>query len=161
MALITSCATQRGFPPEHQIVNFDAVDGIVYRGAQPTYFAIGYLAKIGVRSVVNLRELNDAKAMPDEELFVRKAGMEYLQYPLSGLTTPTAAQINDLLSKMDSLPKPVFVHCQFGCDRTGIVVACWRIRTDQWDSETALREAKAHGISPLLPNFAHFIKSFR
>lgn len=79
---LISCVGQRGFPPEHQIVNFDHMSAQLYRGAQPNRHGLEYLATQGVKTVVNLRQPQDA--FPDEETTARALGMEYLPLPMSG-----------------------------------------------------------------------------
>lgn len=39
-----------------------------------------------------------------------------------------------------SAPKPVLVHCWHGSDRTGIVVAAYRIVFQKWSMEDAEKE---------------------
>jgi len=51
------------------------------------------------------------------------------------------------LAIIESLPHPVFIHCQHGCDRTGTIIACYRIRHEQWSGKQALQEARHYGIS--------------
>lgn len=155
--IFTGCVSERGFPPEHQIVNFDKVTTELYRGAQPNFNGFYFLAAQGIKTVVNLRQLDDT--FPGEEVKVKALDMDYVQIPLSGTSTLTVAQMNDILKRLEQAKAPVFVHCQFGCDRTGTVVACWRIRHG-WTNEKALAEAKAYGLSPLLPGLKHFIKEF-
>jgi protein-tyrosine phosphatase len=46
----------------------------------------------------------------------------------------------------DSSTGPVFVHCRRGADRTGAVVACYRIEHDHWKNERALAEARSLGM---------------
>jgi len=41
----------------------------------------------------------------------------------------------------------VFVHCRRGKDRTGVVIACYRMRAEGWTAEQALGEAKQHGLA--------------
>jgi protein tyrosine/serine phosphatase len=41
----------------------------------------------------------------------------------------------------------VFVHCRRGVDRTGTIVACYRIAHDHWENRKALAEAEANGMS--------------
>lgn len=155
--IVTSCATQRGFPPEHQIVNFDKMSTKLYRGAQPTRNGLEQLAALGVKTVINLRQPGDV--FPDEEATVKALGMTYLSMPMSGVKAPTLEQMAEILTAIEKAEGPVFVHCQFGCDRTGIVVACWRI-AHGWSNEKALAEAETYGISPLLVGFKDFVRHF-
>jgi tyrosine-protein phosphatase SIW14 len=142
------------------IKNFDKVDAHVYRGAQPTTEGLNYLAKLGVKTIVDLREAGDrAKA---EERTVTGDGMTYVNVPMTGLTPPTEAEITRLLAMLeDTTTGPVFVHCWRGADRTGAVIAAYHIDHDRWDSDRALRDAKAHSMSFFQLPRQNFIKSFQ
>ena len=50
------------------IGNFHQVDNHVYRGAQPTDAGFEYLAKIGVKTVVDLREDNQRTHVEQQEV---------------------------------------------------------------------------------------------
>ena len=39
------------------------------------------------------------------------------------------------------------MHCKRGADRTGAVIACYRIEHDHWNAKKALDEAKHLGMS--------------
>src|SRR5260370_8401475 len=69
------------------IKNFHQVDEHVYRGAQPTDEGFQYLSKIGVKSVIDLRE--DDERSPAEERMLSAAATQYLNVPITGLTPPT------------------------------------------------------------------------
>jgi tyrosine-protein phosphatase SIW14 len=128
------------------IKNFSQVDGQVYRGGQPTGEGFNYLAKIGVKTVVDLRE-HDERSLTEEQV-VTAAGMQYVNVPMTGLTPPTEAEITKILALLeDDTTGPVFVHCQRGADRTGAVIAAYRIDHDHWDNARALTEAKSLGMS--------------
>ncbi len=128
------------------IKNFYQVDAHVYRGAQPTDEGFKYLAKIGVDTVIDLREADERSGA--EEKVVRGTGMKYVNIPMTGLTPPTKAEITKILGIMkDNTTGPVFVHCKRGADRTGVVIASYRIDHDHWDNARALSEAKACGMS--------------
>src|SRR4051794_29945385 len=98
------------------ISNFDRVDEHVYRGAQPTTEGFDYLAKLGVKSILDLREA-DARGEAEERA-VSAAGMRYVNVPMTGLTPPTEAEITHILTLLeDGTNGPVFVHCKSGVDR--------------------------------------------
>jgi uncharacterized protein (TIGR01244 family) len=127
------------------IKNFYQVDTSVYRGAQPTEEGIKYLAGIGVKTVIDLRAADQRSE--GEEAMVAAAGMKYVNIPMSGLTPPTDVQITRVLGILESSGGPVFVHCKRGADRTGVVIASYRIDRDGWDNAHALSEAKARGMA--------------
>jgi protein tyrosine phosphatase (PTP) superfamily phosphohydrolase (DUF442 family) len=141
------------------IENFYQVDQNVFRGAQPSEAGFKYLTKIGVKTVIDLREA-DQRSKAEEGL-VTAAGMNYINIPMSGLAAPTEAEISRALGILEGGSGAVFVHCKRGADRTGVVIASYRIDHDGWDSERALKEAKACGMSFLqLPRMS-YIKAFR
>src|SRR5260370_28845609 len=78
------------------IKNFDKVDAHVYRGGQPTDEGFRYLAKLGVKVIIDLREA-DGRAKAEERV-VTGAGMKYVNVPMTGLTPPTEAEITKILS---------------------------------------------------------------
>jgi tyrosine-protein phosphatase SIW14 len=128
------------------IQNFYQVDGYVYRGAQPTDEGFKYLAKIGVKTVLDLRKCDERSSA--EEHVVTALGMQYVNVPMTGLTPPTEAQISKILALLeDNATGPVFVHCKRGADRTGAVIAAYRIDHDHWNNARALKEAMSSGMS--------------
>jgi protein tyrosine phosphatase (PTP) superfamily phosphohydrolase (DUF442 family) len=128
------------------IHNFYQVDEHVYRGGQPTNDGFSYLAKIGVKTVLDLRE--PGRRSDQEEQAVTALGMHYVSIPMGGLTPPTEAQIAQILTLLeDKTSGPVFVHCRRGADRTGAVIGAYRIDFDHWDNARALREAMSNGMS--------------
>jgi tyrosine-protein phosphatase SIW14 len=142
------------------IKNFDQVDTHVYRGGQPTTEGFELLARLGVKTVVDLREAGDRSQA--EQRVVTNAGMTYINVPMSGLTPPTENEIGKILKLLeDTGSGPVFVHCLRGADRTGAVIAAYHIDHDKWDNVRALKDAKAHGMSFFQLPREGFIADFR
>lgn len=141
------------------IKNFDQVDEHVYRGGQPTADGIRYLAGIGVKVVVDLREAGSRSAQ--EEKAATAAGMKYINVPMTGLTPPSGEEMAKILAILeDAGSGPAFVHCLRGADRTGAVIAAYHIDHDKWENARALKDAKSHGMSFFQLPREGFIRSF-
>jgi uncharacterized protein (TIGR01244 family) len=156
---VTLCAAgERGLPPREGIANFGKINDSLYRGAQPDTVGIKNLARLGIKSIINLRMTNDVwKA---EEAEARASGIAYTNVPLRGFGRPTHVQVATLLALIETLPAPVFVHCRYGCDRTGTIIACYRIRQDHWSNEAALEEARKYGLSSLEQGMINYVREF-
>jgi protein tyrosine phosphatase (PTP) superfamily phosphohydrolase (DUF442 family) len=142
------------------INNFDQVDAHVYRGGQPTGQGFQYLARLGVKTVIDLREPGDRSKA--EERLVTGAGMRYINVPMTGLTPPTDTEITKILAILeDGATGPVFVHCMRGADRTGAVIAAYHIDHDRWDNARALGDAKKHSMSFFQFPRMNYIRNFR
>lgn len=87
--------------------------------------------------------------------------MHYVHIPLHGGETPTKADINQAFSiLLDSLQWPVFVHCREGKDRTGMIIACYRISHDGWTNMRALAEAKSYAFRQIKPAMESYINQY-
>ncbi|MCA1631688.1 MAG: tyrosine-protein phosphatase [Acidobacteria bacterium] len=130
---------------DKELPNFHEVSASLFRGGQPGPGGLRKLAARGVKTVINLR--GDDKLMIDEEREVKSLGMRYFNLPLSLGGRPTRGQIARALALIDAPEnQPVFVHCRKGADRTGVVVAAYRITHDHWTGEEAQREADKYGM---------------
>jgi protein tyrosine/serine phosphatase len=157
--IVTGCATgPRGFPPVEGIANFDEVNQHLYRGAQPNRLGLQHLQQRGIRTVINLRATNDAWMAEREEAGVQ--GMAYFNVPMSGTQRPSTETVSIVLSIIEKSPSPVFVHCRYGCDRTGVIIACYRIQHEGWTSSKALNEARIYGMGRWEFSMKRFVKAF-
>ncbi len=146
VCLMAAALTGLAAPQAPGVPNFHAVNEHVYRGAQPTPQGFKSLAKLGIKTVIDLRGGGPRAA--SEEKLVKAAGMKYISIPMKGLQAPSDDEIWKALGILDdSSGWPVFVHCRRGKDRTGVVVACYRIVHDHWQNEKALEEARIGGMS--------------
>jgi len=142
------------------IENFHQIDQQVYRGAQPGAEGFQYLSKIGVKVVLDLREHDSRSAA--EERAVTANGMRYVNVPMTGMTPPTDAEISKILGLLeDPAQGPVFVHCKRGADRTGAVIAAYRIDHDKWENARALSEAMGDRMSHWQFQRQAFIRTFK
>lgn len=157
-----ACGRQKdgkGFTESAVIPNFHQVNQHVYRGGQPGSEAWQSLAKMGVKTVIDLRR-EDEHSTATEAQEVASAGMSYVNVPMKGVVAPTNEQIGKVLALLNT-KEPVFVHCKRGADRTGAVIACYRIAHDGWQRERALEEAKSYGMGLVQLGLKHYIMGFQ
>jgi protein tyrosine phosphatase (PTP) superfamily phosphohydrolase (DUF442 family) len=157
VGVLVGCATP-GVAGVNDIANFSQVNDELYRGGQPDLKAMQQLKVLGIKSVINLRMTNDL--WKGEQAAATAVSLAYTNIPLSSISAPTESQVAAVLAAISSMPKPVFVHCQYGCDRTGTVIACYRIQHDHWANSKALKEAEVHGIARFEVEMRNFIEHF-
>ncbi len=158
LALGLASAGERGVPGIAGVWNFGKVNEKLFRGAEPDEAGMKSLKQAGAKSIIDLRK--PGEVWKGERTAALANGMVYTNVPLRGLGAPTHEQVKTVLGLIDTLPAPVFVHCEHGCDRTGTIIACYRIARNQWSAESALAEAKRYGLSDFERGMKKYIKEF-
>jgi protein tyrosine/serine phosphatase len=147
-------------PSADGVPNFQQVTDRIYRGGQPSDDGFKYISRLGVKTVIDLRQESDQVAA--EEKLVSAAGMRFVNIPMDDLGAPTDAQVALALAVLaDESAGPVFVHCRRGADRTGTVIACYRIAFEHWRNRQALDEARSHGLSIFERAMQRYILDFQ
>lgn len=124
----------RGLPNLHQ------VSDQLFRGAQPSATGFRKLKAMGVRTVVNLRSFHsDRGAIGD-------TGLAYEHIYMKAWHPEDKEVVRFLQIVTDPRRTPVFVHCQHGADRTGLMCAVYRMVVCGWAYEQAAREMQDGGF---------------
>lgn len=140
------------------IRNFHQVDEHVFRGAQPSTLGLRELGALGIKQVIDLREPGAATTFEKEQ--AKKLGISYINVPFRELSAPTNDQVQTVIKLLTSKDVPTFIHCRRGKDRTGTVIACYRMQHDGWDNQRALREARMYGMSSFERGMQQYILHF-
>jgi tyrosine-protein phosphatase SIW14 len=81
---------------------------------------------------------------------------------MKGFVAPTDEQVSKALALLDSnSDESVFMHCRRGSDRTGTVIACYRIAHDHWKNDQALKEARSYGMYSFEVGMKRYIQNFK
>ncbi len=102
------------------------VSDVLFRGAQPSAQGLAELKKLGITTIVDLRGNSGPVAW--ERAQAESLGMRFIDLPVLGWSPPSNAQVAEFLKLFQGDPKQkIFVHCYYGEDRTGVMVAAYRI----------------------------------
>jgi len=118
----------------------------LFRGAQPTLSSLPQLKTLGITTVVDLRP-ESPQTRESERLRAESLGLRFVYIPVGGFSNPSSAQLAQFFSLLrETPPQKIFVHCEFGEDRTGVFIAAYRIAFQHWTAEQALAEMYAFGF---------------
>lgn len=136
------------------VKNFAKISDGLYRGEQPTAAGFAELKKMGVKTIVNLRAFHSDR---DE---LTGTGLQYVHINCKAWhpEDEDVAQFLKLLKDPNNLP--VFVHCQHGADRTGMMVASYRIMEQGWNPDDAAKETHNFGFHAVFTEIQTFLKHF-
>lgn len=131
----------------------------LYRGGQPTEVGFQSLAKMGIDIVIDLRG-----SRKSERDLVTKLGMRYVAMPWHCPRPNDKVFASFLLFLRQNPAKKVFVHCRLGDDRTGMMIAAYRMAEQGWTAQQAMQEMKTSGFVPwhhlICPSLAHYENEF-
>src|ERR1700752_114668 len=144
-------------PKYKELPNFHQVSETLFRGGQPKDGGLQKLKQLGVKTIIDLR--NDHAEAEGAE--ARAAGMQYFSFPMARFGRPDEKTISEVLRIIGANEnQPVFVHCAKGSDRTGTIVAIYRIEHDGWTSEKAKAEANRFGMGPWQVQMKDYIRDY-
>ena len=125
----------------------------LYRSCQPHLEHLQQLKQdISLTGVINLREESQISRRHCADV-----GLDYHFIPVPDHGTPSREQVESFLKLLE---KGVFlVHCLAGRGRTGIFIACYRIRNGM-EPETALKMTEEE-VRPLRPHQQEWVLGFR
>lgn len=141
--------------------NFLKVNKWLYRGPQPGEKGIKELKKQGIRVIINLKQDKNSK-LEKYEKEASDQGIKYHNVPFNHFadyalgdceklkkhSEKNIKKVKEIFKIIDGSvkkKKPVYIHCRHGEDRTGMIVAVYRVKKQGWPAEKAIEEWKSLG----------------
>lgn len=142
------------------VPNAGKISDVLFRGAQPSPQGLVELKKMGVTTIVDLR--GNRGPVNREREQAESLGMRFIDIPVSGWSPPSNAQVAEFLKLFQQDPtQKVFVHCYYGRDRTGVMVAAYRMAQQHWTPDQAVAEMDSFGFHyHLYPAMKSYVRRF-
>lgn len=139
------------------ILAFHQVNQHISRGARPLKVGLEALAKMGVKTILNID--NSKTEIAAEAKNAKALGLDMISLPMSGFWEPKDAQVEKILAVLtDPANYPLFIHCQHGHDRTGLIMGLYRIQEQNWSAKEAYTEMLALGFHKQLVFLNHYFE---
>jgi hypothetical protein len=138
-------------------------NGSLYRSAQPTREGIADLGEgVGlaagdtpIRTVVSLRTNHT-----DASLVAHPSAVRLEHISVQSWHPEDEDVVRFLRIATDPTLQPVLVHCRRGADRTGFMVAIYRVVVEDWTKADAIEEMTrgGYGFHPVWQNLVRYVE---
>ncbi len=112
----------------------------LYRSGQPTPEGLRNLKAMGIKTVIDLRDFHSDR---DEVL---AAGLQYERIHMKAWLPLEEDAVRFLKIVTDPQRTPVLAHCWLSSDRSGALIAIYRIAVQGWSGEDAIQEMTEGGF---------------
>lgn len=115
MLLVDHLVFRLFFPNRHKIGDN------AWRAAQPLPHQIAYAARLGIKTVINLRGQQDNATYAYEREACRRAGLKLIDFRVKSRTAPEVGELHGARELFRSVEYPILMHCKSGADRVGLM----------------------------------------
>ena len=120
--------------------NFHRVTPNIYRCAQPSADGLKAAEKLGIKTVISLRAFHSDK----DEIESTKLKSERIHFNTWHPEEEDVLRFLKIVTNTNA--GPVLVHCLHGADRTGTMIAIYRMAVQGWKKDDAIKEMTDGGF---------------
>jgi len=135
--------------------NFYRLTPNLYRAAQPSAKAFQEYENFGIKTVINLRSKNS-----DRKYLKGGSALNLIETPMKAWDIGDD-EVIAVMRLIKNEPGPILVHCQHGADRTGLMMAMYRLVFQNWTKAEALDELinGGYGFHKIWKNIPEYIEN--
>ena len=97
----------------------------MWRSSQPLPYQVNAAAKLGIRTIVNLRGAGDNSFYRFEEEFCQRNGITLMNFVVFSREAPKPETVMDAKAMFETMAYPALMHCKSGADRAGLMSALY------------------------------------
>ena len=127
------------------------VPGALWRGGKPDALGAAALISLGVRTVVNLELLDDDRdafrmARPSTTVSTSIDYFRIRDWEPNVVIAPALldSHVSDFIAIVKTQARPIYVHCRSGQNRTGVMIAAYRVMLEGASIESAIDEMRRY-----------------
>jgi protein tyrosine/serine phosphatase len=159
LILLSSSASAQDATTYAELPRFQQVSEKLYRSGQPRAGGLARLRELGINTIINLR--GTSKTTRAEEAEARSLGFNYFNIALPNWGRPQDTRIERILALIAAPENgKVLVHCKEGVDRTGMIVAIYRMTHEGRNGNDALVEAERSGMRRIQFWMRDYVKDY-
>lgn len=106
--------------------NFHWIDDKMARANQPSPKHIEKYAQMGIKTILNLRGVNDSGHYWLEREACQKYGLALIDFPVRSRDVPSREQIFRAKEIFATMTYPGLMHCKSGADRAGLLATLYK-----------------------------------
>jgi len=135
------------------VKNLYLIEDGFYRGSQPTAQGFQELQDLGVKTVLDLA------GGGGDSVYVPGGPLKLVHIPMTAFELRDDRVLEALRVMVDPANRPLMIHCKQGADRTGALVALYRIVVQGWSKQKAVLEMSTGGFhhSALWRNLDYYV----
>lgn len=131
----------------------------LYRGPLPDDEILERFPQFGIRSIITLCDERSAADHVREQC--RRRNLKHFHIPLSPFVRPTKSEVEQFLRLLeDRHHSPIYTHCIHGKDRTGAMLAIFRL-SQGWSVEQAVKEMQTYRFGMEFDELLHVVRNYK